>query len=99
MAEEERASVERERGTLRRTLPRRPDVIFGIANVLAAGAAVLCCRSQVHSHEGWPALVVGAALSSLAVIVGIVYADSALHSFFLGLAVSGGVEKGLGHSI
>jgi hypothetical protein len=94
MAEEERTDMERERGTLRRTLPRRPDVILGIANVFATGVAVLCCRSQVHSREGWPALVVGAALSSLAAIAGIVYADSAIHSLFLGLAVSDGDEVG-----
>ena len=93
MVEEEGAGMERERGTLRRTLPRRPDVIFGIANVFAASVAVYCCRLQVHSLEGWPALVVAAALSSLSVIVGIVYVDSAIHSLFLGLAVSNGVEE------
>jgi hypothetical protein len=79
--EEESAGVDREGGTHRVTAPRRPAVIFGIANVFCTGAAVLCSRKD------WPALVVGAALGSLATLAGIDYADSCIHSFFLGLAV------------
>ena len=80
--------MERERGTLRKTLTRKPEMIFALVNLVATGAAVFCCRSQVSSREGWPAVIVGSALSSLATLGGIVYADSAIHSFFLGLAVS-----------
>lgn len=92
--QEESRGVDRERGIPRVTASRRPDVIFGIANVFCTGAAVLCCRSQVHSRVDWPALVVGAALGSLATLAGIAYADSGIHSFFLGLAVRTAMKDG-----
>lgn len=79
--------IERERGTLSKTLPRRTEVIFALVNCAATGAAVLCCHSLVTTRKDWACLVAGSALSSLATIGGIVYADSAIHSLFLGLAV------------
>lgn len=84
----ESITVERERGTLRKTLPRHPEYLFALFHFCSTGVAVLCCRSQPSVREAWPALIVGSALSSLATIGGIVYADSAVHSFLLGLAVS-----------
>jgi hypothetical protein len=80
--------VERERGTLSKTLPKRPEIIFALVHLAATGASTLCCYSLVETRQEWPALVVGSALSSLATIGGIVYADSAIHALFLGLAVS-----------
>lgn len=80
--------VERERGTLSKTLPKHPEVIIAICHFAATGASILCCHSLIDSRKEWPALVVGSALSSLASIGGIVYADSAIHSLLLGLCVS-----------
>jgi hypothetical protein len=81
--------VERERGTLSKTLPKHPEVIIAICHFAATCASmILCCHSLIDSRKEWPALVVGSALSSLASIGGIVYADSAIHSLLLGLCVS-----------
>jgi hypothetical protein len=80
--------VERERGTLSKTLPKHPEVVIAICHFAATGASILCCHSLIDSRKEWPALVVGSALSSLASIGGIIYADSAIHSLLLGLCVS-----------
>lgn len=85
---ENKETEERERGTLSKTLPKRPDVIFGIANLVGTAASVYCCRSQLSSPDSWPSVVSGSALGSLATIAGIAYSDSSVHSLFLGVAVS-----------
>ena len=88
MGEVEVTTMERERGTLNKTLPKHAEVIIAISHFAATGASILCCHSLIDSRQEWPALVVGSALSSLATIGGIVYADSAIHSMLLGICVS-----------
>ena len=90
----------RERGTLKRTLPRRPIfvVLFVglVASILAAQLSVYSCSmtdsptdetSHLIHREKWVMYFATACLGSMETLVGILLGDSMSQSFALGIAV------------
>jgi hypothetical protein len=87
-------AVERERGTLRETLPKRPSIIVALfIAICTASATFLCQYASIGTDEAttWESLAVVAVitcLGALSAVAGILYSSSSIHSISYGIAVS-----------
>uniref|UniRef100_A0A7S2U916 Uncharacterized protein n=1 Tax=Attheya septentrionalis TaxID=420275 RepID=A0A7S2U916_9STRA len=85
-------AVERERGTLRETLPKRPSIIVALfIAICTASATYLCYYASIGNDEAttWESLAVVAVitcLGALSAVAGIVYSSSSIHSISYGIA-------------
>lgn len=93
-AEETQPQQERERGTLKDTLPRRPIIIISlvciVSAVLATALFVYSYSSSFISPTSNDVAKLGfiALLGSVSCAVGIIFGDSLSHAFAFGVAVS-----------
>mmetsp|Transcript_13493 Transcript_13493/g.29311 ORF Transcript_13493/g.29311 Transcript_13493/m.29311 type:complete len:580 (+) Transcript_13493:41-1780(+) len=89
-AEQEEKPQQRERGTLKDTLPRRPIILIALICIISALlATALFVYSSPITYSDWAKLVLVfiACLGSASTSVGIIFGDSLSHIFAFGIAL------------